>query len=311
MKKLLLFFTLIIAGFSLNAQYTPYNQLNYIKLLKIPPIGLPKDSVLVFDSSDGFVKMRPLSALTVINHNDTEGIQGGAVGDYQHVTTAEKATWDGKANLLGGNSFTGVQAISEGLNTARYSLLPIRNNFGAFFNQPFYQSDKGYFVFQPTEADTPARFYLMAKGNPASLGAKFEIFNKDYAADFTNYEAFNILLNNSNDQIDIGPNRGSGGGSRQKMRIGGDYVGSGFTANASAIDFNTDNTININPFGGAISFGSALVDPFGLSLANEFSFKNFTTGQPSRLNIIGNGWAAGVYFGRDAVLNLIQSSFEM
>jgi len=36
------------------------------------------------------------NASTVINHNDTGNIQGGAVGDYQHVTTAEKTTWNGK-----------------------------------------------------------------------------------------------------------------------------------------------------------------------------------------------------------------------
>jgi hypothetical protein len=40
------------------------------------------------------------NASTVISHNDTGNIQGGAVGDYQHVTTAEKANWDGKQNTL-------------------------------------------------------------------------------------------------------------------------------------------------------------------------------------------------------------------
>lgn len=111
MKKLLLFFTLIIAGFVANAQYTPYNQLNYIKLLKIPPIGLPKDSILVFDSSDGFVKMRPLSALTVINHNAINYAtpeQFGAVGNgiADDKTALQNAINTGKMVLLNGNYFT-------------------------------------------------------------------------------------------------------------------------------------------------------------------------------------------------------------
>jgi hypothetical protein len=41
------------------------------------------------------------NASTVINHNDTGNIQGGAVGDYQHVTSAEKANWDGKVSSNG------------------------------------------------------------------------------------------------------------------------------------------------------------------------------------------------------------------
>jgi len=63
MKKLFLFLTLLIAGITTNAQYTPYNNLNYMKLLKVPPIGAVEDSVLVYSGSDSFVKMRPSSVL--------------------------------------------------------------------------------------------------------------------------------------------------------------------------------------------------------------------------------------------------------
>jgi len=63
MKKLILFLTLLFVGISANAQYTPSNSLNYIKLLKVPPVGSVEDSVLVFDGSDSFVKMRPSSEL--------------------------------------------------------------------------------------------------------------------------------------------------------------------------------------------------------------------------------------------------------
>ena len=63
MKKLFLFLILLIAGITANAQYTPYNSLNYMKLLKVPPTGAVEDSVLVYSGSDSFVKMRPSSVL--------------------------------------------------------------------------------------------------------------------------------------------------------------------------------------------------------------------------------------------------------
>ena len=63
MKKLILFLTLLFVGISANAQYTPSNNLNYVKLLKAPPVGSVQDSVLVYDGSDSFMKMRPSSEL--------------------------------------------------------------------------------------------------------------------------------------------------------------------------------------------------------------------------------------------------------
>ena len=67
MKKLILFLTLLFVGlgstFEANAQYSPSNNLNYIKLLKTPPIGSVEDSVMVYDSSSSFVKMIPKSSI--------------------------------------------------------------------------------------------------------------------------------------------------------------------------------------------------------------------------------------------------------
>jgi len=90
MKKLFLFLTLLFVGVTANAQYTPYNNLNYMKLLKVPPVGAVEDSVLVYDGSDSFVKMRPSSEL-VPEHNSLSGLQGGATGEYNHLTNAQVA----------------------------------------------------------------------------------------------------------------------------------------------------------------------------------------------------------------------------
>jgi len=65
MKKLILFLTLLFVGIGVNAQYSPSNNLNYIKLLKVPPTGSVEDSVMVYDGSDSFVKMVPSTALPV------------------------------------------------------------------------------------------------------------------------------------------------------------------------------------------------------------------------------------------------------
>lgn len=56
--------TLLIVGMSVNAQFSPSNNLNYIKLLKNPPIGTKADSVMVFNGTDKFVKMIPTSSIT-------------------------------------------------------------------------------------------------------------------------------------------------------------------------------------------------------------------------------------------------------
>jgi len=200
----------------------------------------------------------------------------------------------------------GQASFDEGLelpkssNTSFIYMKPIRNNLGGFYNQQFFESDQGYSIFRPSLANLPARFYIMPNGTPTGTTSKFEMFNTDYSADWTIYSAFNILMNNTTNTISIGSNRGSGGGTRQKLRIGGDFVGSSFTANASAIDFNTDNTININPFNGAVGFGTTNTDPYSLAIENQYTFRNPATGQPTRVNINGNGNSAGaLYFGRD------------
>jgi len=75
MKKFALFLSLFIITMA-NAQYTPYNQLNYVKLLKIPPTGSVNDSVVMFDGSDSFLKMLPISALPVIHTTGNEAKSG-------------------------------------------------------------------------------------------------------------------------------------------------------------------------------------------------------------------------------------------
>jgi len=202
----------------------------------------------------------------------------------------------------------GQASFDEGLelpkssNTSFIYMKPIRNNLGGFYNQQFFESDQGYSIFRPSLANLPARFYIMPNGTPTGTTSKFEMFNTDYSADWTSYSAFNILMNNTTNTISIGSNRGSGGGTRQKLRIGGDYVGSIFTSNSSVIDFNTDNTLNLNPFNGAVTFGTNNADPYSLSIDNQYTFRNPTTGEATRVNINGNGNSAGaLYFGRDGV----------
>lgn len=199
------------------------------------------------------------------------------------------------------NPTFGSLTIKNSTYTYKESLLPIRNQFATFFNQPFYQSDQGYYIFRPLNANIPARFYIIPNGTVSGTTSKFEMFNSDYSADYTTYSGFNILMNNSTNTINLGSNRGASGGVRQKLRIGGDYAGSSFVPNSSAIDFNTDNTININPFGGSFSVGTDITDPFSISLPHQVTFKNPVVGQPMRFNIVGNGWAAGLYLGRDAI----------
>jgi len=97
MKKLILFLTLLFVGlgatFEANAQYSPSNNLNYIKLLKTPPIGSVEDSVMVYDSSSSFVKMLPKSSIVEGKEsisNKTSTISGYDVDLYPN----EKATHD-------------------------------------------------------------------------------------------------------------------------------------------------------------------------------------------------------------------------
>jgi len=63
MKRLLLLLTLLIAGITANAQFSPSNNLNYVKLLKDPPVATKNDSVVMFDGTDKFLKMMPVSEL--------------------------------------------------------------------------------------------------------------------------------------------------------------------------------------------------------------------------------------------------------
>lgn len=242
------------------------------------PVAITTDAVLNKSTITGVTNTDALNNLdaSVIHKNSTPETKTGVLTTY------------------GSN-------VTDGTYNYSLSLQPIRNQFAAFFNQPFYASDQGYYVFRSSGTNIPARFYIMPNGTPTGTTSKFEMFNSDYFANYTTYNGFNILLNNSTNQIDIGPNRGVSGGVRQKLRIGSDYVGSSIASNVSLLDFNTDNTVNLNPNGGGVSFGGSNTDPFGLTLANQYTFTNPVIGQPARVNVVGNGWAAGLYFGRDAI----------
>ena len=207
--------------------------------------------------------------------------------------TATSQTKTGILTTYGSN-------ITDGTFTFSQSLLPIRNNLGGFYNSPFFASDYGYYNFRPSNVNTPSRFYIMPNATTTGTTSKFEMFNMDYSANYTVYNGFNIFTENATNIINIGPNRGASGGARMKMRIAGDYTGSQFIGNPSNIDFETDNTINVNGFNGAITFGQNGKDPFGLGLANQYTFKDPTT-QATRVNIVGNASGAGIYFGRDAI----------
>jgi len=98
MKKLILFLTLLIVGFGDNldavAQYSPSNNLNYIKLLKAPPIGSVEDSVMVFDGSDSFVKMVPKSSVVAGKENVSN--KTSTITNYSETLYPnEKAVHDG------------------------------------------------------------------------------------------------------------------------------------------------------------------------------------------------------------------------
>jgi len=69
MKKLFLFLTILIASITTaNAQFTPYNNLNYVKLLKDPLPATKHDSVVLFNGTDKYLKMMPVS--TLVDHTE-------------------------------------------------------------------------------------------------------------------------------------------------------------------------------------------------------------------------------------------------
>lgn len=188
--------------------------------------------------------------------------------------------------------------ITDGTYTFKQYLSPIRNNSAGFYNQPFFASDLGWYIFRPNTINTPARFYIMPNGTTSGLTSKFEMFNTDFSQDYTNYAGFNILCENTNNSVSLSPNR-NGTGIRMRMRLLGDMIGSQFFDNASSIDFETNNDIMINRYVGAVSFGSDTTDPFALSVANQYTFKN--PAGSTRVNIVGSGTTGGLYFGRNAI----------
>lgn len=140
----------------------------------------------------------------------------------------------------------------------------------------------------------------MPNGAVTGTTCKFVMFNNDYSNDYNNYNGFNIFTNNVENRINIGANRGILGGARMAMRIYGDYKGSVAANDSNSIDFLTNNDLILNQFTGAIGFGTTNTDPFGIGLANQFTFKDPST-QVTRLNVVGNSAAAGIYFGRNNI----------
>lgn len=90
MKKLFLFLTLLFVGIEANAQYTPSNNLNYVKLLKVPPAGSIEDSIMVYDGSDSFIKMRPASSMPISTATQTY-IDSKIPADYSKIVYVNNA----------------------------------------------------------------------------------------------------------------------------------------------------------------------------------------------------------------------------
>src|SRR6185503_1951581 len=118
-----------------------------------------------------------------------------------------------------------------------------------------YQSDFGYSVFRPYGTNLAQRFYLIPNGTPTGATSKFEMFNTDYYANAVTYAGLNVFTENTNNRINYGSNRGSGGGTRMGMLFYGDYVGSNSGAqNANSIQFYTNNDLALNEWAGSIGF---------------------------------------------------------
>lgn len=199
------------------------------------------------------------------------------------------------------NLFTHFGEVNWKLSSDIFSinLNTIATNSG----QPFFQSNKGYYVFKPSVSTIVPRFYLMPNGTATGTASKFEMFTTDYLSDSANYSGLNVITNATNNDIQFGSNR-LGTGSRLKMVFGGDYVGSALQSTSSRLEFFTDNSIGLNAAGGAVTFGANATDPFSFSLANQYTFKNPTLNQATRVNIVGNGTSAGILtYGTESIRN--------
>jgi len=146
MKRFILGFILgLFLTFSIivGAQ-TPSNNLNYVKLLKVPPVGQAKDSVLVFDSSDNYVKMRPQSTLSAAK---AASVKSGTVktditqpDPIVYAKTTTDALLGSKANLSGTQTFTGIHnfpTATAGTNTTQVATTAfVTNGLVGKFNTP-------------------------------------------------------------------------------------------------------------------------------------------------------------------------------
>jgi len=159
MKKLFLFLTLLFVGISANAQFTPSNNLNYVKLLKVPPAGAVEDSVLVYDGSDLFVKMRPASSMPVSTSTQTAlDLKENTANKQDSLVT------DGT-----GVKYPTIDAISGGTVYKR-TIAQIRALTGILPNISFYTTNinqEGFWYYDATDttsADNTGTVLVTADG---------------------------------------------------------------------------------------------------------------------------------------------------
>jgi hypothetical protein len=81
---------------------------------------IEKDATTISEVASAFTTV--FAASSVLNHNDTANLQGGALGDYQHITTAEKASFTDKVNK------SGIENSLPILDTAGNNLGAIETN---------------------------------------------------------------------------------------------------------------------------------------------------------------------------------------
>lgn len=188
------------------------------------------------DSDDNVFTRETLETFYTENTGGGFSSASGGIGTLQQVTDLGSVTTNLIAvnGLVSSNDISIVDQVS--LDTFTIGLRDIVS----FTNQPYFQSSLGYYNFKPLVSAVVPRLYLMPNGTPTGTTTKLELFNTDYESDTVNYNAFNIVTNNTQNEINIGANRG-GTGSRLKMTIGGDYVGSSLESTSPKIEFKTDD----------------------------------------------------------------------
>lgn len=206
--------------------------LNFPDATQTNSINIPDDSGTVAVITSGLTVGWVLSADTATTASWKAPSGGGGSQTLQDTTTLGAVSTD--TITIGG------LIIDDSTDVFSISLKPVV----AVAGQPYFESNDGYFVFKPSTTATAGRFYIMPDGTPTGTTSKLELFNTDYEADTVNYTGLNIFLNETDNEINFGSNRG-GTGTRMKVIIGGDYQGSSLQAASSFIELDTDNTIEI------------------------------------------------------------------